>query len=287
MQLFGPVLVGTDLSAASSEALLQGRALARDLRTPLAVCHVIPEAYRVRVLFPHTAGIDDKTQQALWRTAEAATRMQLRAVLGSELDETQLLFDTGSAHAGILKLADRAGAGLIVLGPGATAQHVTRSAGQPVLVARPSPASGAVLGATDFSDPAVPAVRMAASEAQRRGAALRLIHCLDLDATAYLAAAGASGMMAAVPFPDSAIRQLETDAREHLLAASAPAEADAVVSRLSPYAGIVYEATHTPTALVVAGTHGRSGLARLALGSVAEHVLRNAPCSVLIVPLRH
>jgi nucleotide-binding universal stress UspA family protein len=35
--------------------------------------------------------------------------------------------------------------------------------------------------------------------------------------------------------------------------------------------------------LIVLGTHGRTGVARLILGSVAEGVLRNAPCPVLIV----
>lgn len=35
--------------------------------------------------------------------------------------------------------------------------------------------------------------------------------------------------------------------------------------------------------LVVMGTHGRTGLSRLFLGSVAEHVVRAAPCPVLIV----
>ena len=35
--------------------------------------------------------------------------------------------------------------------------------------------------------------------------------------------------------------------------------------------------------LIVMGTHGRSGLERLILGSVAEHVLRQAPCPVLTV----
>ena len=35
--------------------------------------------------------------------------------------------------------------------------------------------------------------------------------------------------------------------------------------------------------LIVVGTHGRTGLARLTLGSVAEHVIRNAGCSVLAV----
>jgi nucleotide-binding universal stress UspA family protein len=37
--------------------------------------------------------------------------------------------------------------------------------------------------------------------------------------------------------------------------------------------------------LIVMGTHGRTGLERLLLGSVAEQTLRNAPCSVLVVKL--
>jgi nucleotide-binding universal stress UspA family protein len=40
-----------------------------------------------------------------------------------------------------------------------------------------------------------------------------------------------------------------------------------------------------PAALVVVGTHGRTGLRRLVLGSVAEAVVRNAPASVLVVRL--
>ena len=37
--------------------------------------------------------------------------------------------------------------------------------------------------------------------------------------------------------------------------------------------------------LIVMGTHGRTGLERLLMGSVAERVLRDAPCSVLVVKL--
>jgi nucleotide-binding universal stress UspA family protein len=37
--------------------------------------------------------------------------------------------------------------------------------------------------------------------------------------------------------------------------------------------------------LIVMGTHGRTGLERLLMGSVAERVLREAPCSVLVVKL--
>jgi nucleotide-binding universal stress UspA family protein len=52
-----------------------------------------------------------------------------------------------------------------------------------------------------------------------------------------------------------------------------------------PASEIVRLATETAADLIVMGTHGRSGLERLLMGSVAEKVMRNAPCSVLVVKL--
>jgi nucleotide-binding universal stress UspA family protein len=52
-----------------------------------------------------------------------------------------------------------------------------------------------------------------------------------------------------------------------------------------PAAEIVRHVQQTGTDLVVMGTHGRTGLDRLLLGSVAEKVLRDSPCSVLVVKL--
>jgi nucleotide-binding universal stress UspA family protein len=50
--------------------------------------------------------------------------------------------------------------------------------------------------------------------------------------------------------------------------------------------GILAAARETGIDLIVMGTHGRSGFERLALGSVAEKVLRKAACPVLVVPTR-
>jgi len=50
---------------------------------------------------------------------------------------------------------------------------------------------------------------------------------------------------------------------------------------------IVDEAVGDAIDLIVMGTHGRHGLRHLALGSIAEHVVRAAPCPVLTVRERH
>ena len=47
-------------------------------------------------------------------------------------------------------------------------------------------------------------------------------------------------------------------------------------------AEILRLSTTLPAELIVVGTHRRTGLARIALGSVAAHVIERAPCSVLV-----
>lgn len=286
MGLFGPVLAATSLSPSSAAALREAHALSVDLQTRLTVCHILPELYRARVLFPHDAGVDRAGHAALLERSEKAVRTQLRTEIGNASDDIPIEFDTGSPHAGILAVARRVGAGLVVVGSGPTAQRVARAGDGLLLVARESPAGGAVLGATDFSDPSLPAIQMAAAEAARRGTRLRLVHCLDVDATAYLAPMGALGLVGAAPFPESVVTQLESDARARLEAAAPEAAAaEVLVLRQSPTHGILEAAAAAPTSLIVVGTHGHSGLARLALGSVAENVMRDAPSSVLVVPL--
>ena len=51
-----------------------------------------------------------------------------------------------------------------------------------------------------------------------------------------------------------------------------------------PHESIVKEAKKRNIDLIVMGTHGRSGLKRIILGSVAQKVIGYAPCSVLVVP---
>lgn len=85
---------------------------------------------------------------------------------------------------------------------------------------------------------------------------------------------------------------------EAATASRAPQQARAFVDRASCRTAVdlvVEESTHVegaileraqalPADLIVMGSHGRSGVERLLLGSVTEHVLRSAPCPVMVVP---
>jgi nucleotide-binding universal stress UspA family protein len=57
------------------------------------------------------------------------------------------------------------------------------------------------------------------------------------------------------------------------------------VTRGDPRFAIVDEAKAWGAELIVVGSHGRSGLSKLFLGSVASHVVTHAPCSVLVAKL--
>ena len=52
----------------------------------------------------------------------------------------------------------------------------------------------------------------------------------------------------------------------------------------APHKFIVQEAKDRNVDLILMGTHGRTGLKRVLMGSVAQNVIANAPCPVMVVP---
>ena len=281
--LHGPVLAAIDLTDASDAVLGQAHALAASLDARLTISHVLYEKLQARLflaklLKEDAAGPTDLEQQAL----QAMTARTL-AVTGREAGDFDVAVDWGSPHAGILSRAERMHAGVVVVGAGSVAERVARYAPCEVLVARPS-ARGSVLGATDFSDPSLPAIEMAIAEATRRGVPLRLLHCLEFAETVVL---GPPSVGAGVlpPLQGDAVDRIARGERERLQDSLArfAAHGECLVSRGLAAVAIVNAAHAAPTELVVVGMRGRSNVSRLLLGSVAETVLRMSPCSVLIV----
>lgn len=118
------------------------------------------------------------------------------------------------------------------------------------------------------------------------GAAVHLLHVIDF-AEAGIATGMDVGMTTNVEEWEEAARAradaLFEDARER---AEETGFAGDVVTRTvvgTPARSIVAYAEEENVDYVVMGSHGRSGVSRVLLGSVAESVVRRAPCPVLVV----
>ncbi|MGQ0736483.1 MAG: universal stress protein [Acidobacteriota bacterium] len=275
----GPILTATDLTDDSRDALMQADQIAVDLRAQLVICHASPELLRARMLFPHWAQVDREAQARMDQSGREAVEWHVEQVVGRSPGQATIAVDAGTVHAVVLSQADAVNAGLIVLAPGSATDQVVRHARCPVLVARPSPA-GPVLAATDFSDPSLPAVTMASQEAARRGVGLFVMHAVDVPLPAQaVAPAGLSFTVALEQLQQAADARL----REALQQAGGSGE---IIVAMGPAASaIVAEAKRLQASLIVIGTRGRSGLARLAMGSTAASVLQAATCSVMVVRL--
>jgi nucleotide-binding universal stress UspA family protein len=139
-----------------------------------------------------------------------------------------------------------------------------------------------ILCPTDFSDCSRAALGLALELAQRLGASLRLVHVFQLPRYAGFEDGLAMTSASAGLFTDLRARadeQLRAE-QERCRKASVTATAEQVEG--VPYAEIVKLSSEAD--LVVMGTHGRTGLPRLVLGSVAERVVRLAKSPVLTVP---
>ncbi len=290
--LAGPLLVATDLEAGGDEAVRQAAALARAWGgAPLHICHVLPNLLGTRPLFPHLKQADAQAAQAFEGRVSDEIGRRTEALSGLPAGSFRVSVAFGSPHAMVVEEAERIGAGLIVVGgaregaarflASGTAELIVRYAHCPVLMARAA-AGGSVLAATDLSEPSLPAVAAAAQEADRLQAPLVVLHVLEI----LPLSAAEFGFAAPFPAP-SQVEAWREQARGELRAglAGLGLDLDGQLLEGHPASLIVETARRLPARLVVVGTRGRTGLSRLALGSVAEGVLRSAPCSVLVVRL--
>lgn len=137
-----------------------------------------------------------------------------------------------------------------------------------------------ILVPTDFSEPSSRALDYAAALAAGLGAAINLIHVLHDPFTAQAA------WEFYVPESPEVQERKYQDARARLAALAEGAAARGVpiateVRLGNPMDEINAAAVDYGSDLIVMSTHGRTGLPHLLLGSIAERVLRTAPCPVL------
>jgi nucleotide-binding universal stress UspA family protein len=282
-QQTGPILLATDLSARGDRALDRALQLTKALNTKLIVLHVMEShSTSARLTTP------------VWRRLSSDHKALAERELAEDLAAADVPFEvvvmSGDPLAHIMETADSFGCSLIVTGTardetlgrlllGTTVEKLARQARQPVLVVktRPRKPYHDVLVATDFSPGSRQALRAALQLVP--DANLTLFHAYD------------------VPFqgktvPDDAITRsfykgAEQSAREFTadtpeLAGLTP---NIVLEPGQPETVLSEYSFNHRSDLVVTGTHGRTGILRTAIGSVAERLLESLPSDVLIVRL--
>jgi nucleotide-binding universal stress UspA family protein len=138
-----------------------------------------------------------------------------------------------------------------------------------------------VLVPHDFSDTAEHALTYALGIAGKFNARVTLVHVCDVASYGY-----PDAFVAAFDWT-SEVERVASEALEGAVARARESgvEVDAVLQRGLAWNAITTLATEIGADLIVMGTHGRRGVSRALLGSVAEKVVRVAPCPVLTVHL--
>jgi nucleotide-binding universal stress UspA family protein len=136
-----------------------------------------------------------------------------------------------------------------------------------------------ILVPIDFSPYATQALDFAIDLASKLSARLTLLHAIDVIPLG-LAEGG-------VALPPTYIDTLEAEMQQSLETYSrrvqeAGLNCDIMIVQGTPFQSIIDAARDKQVDLIIMGTHGRTGLKHLLLGSVAEKVVRLAPCPVLI-----
>lgn len=268
-RVFDRILAGTDGSERATEAVRRAARISALLEAPLDVVFVI-DTHRT-----HDKDVERDADVAL-ATAEEAARaeranVRVRIVSG---DPGRTLIDEAVQHdAGLLALGPDAGLLGGAIRVGRVAAHVLRQAPISVLLGRESrgPFPSRVECGVDGSESSVRTAGLAARIAAAAGAELRLQHVIPVfrgDNTEWTLA------------PDEASpAEIDDAVREVRHLGVEPVRAMAMGR---PEHALVETARRDDVDLLVVGHRGLSGVARVLLGSVSEHVATHATCSVIV-----
>ncbi len=140
-----------------------------------------------------------------------------------------------------------------------------------------------ILAPTDFSPFGEVGLRAAAELASQVGARILLLHVVPEDELEALATAHQPRHPVDLIYQDLEAALLDQFRRVVPAEVRRGLAVEPVVSVGAPSAEILRAARLKGAEMIVMGTHGRTGLARMVMGSVAEQVVRKAPCPVLTV----
>lgn len=286
--MFEKILVPYDLSEPSKHALEWAVCLGGNYKSSLEVLHVLPqEKYLVAYdLLPDrdelkstvSKEINEDTQKFLSEDqAKGIKGIEVNVEWGDPCDTT--LSHIQKQKSDLVVMGTHGHTGLKRIFLGSLAERLTRHSPAPVLVVRKAPKWPVkkVLVPIDFSDFSEEALLMAAELQAIGSPAIHLIHVTSLPDVALYANVDA--------YTRNRIQEaLEAGGKEKLAAITEqhPSLNAKTHLTIGPAAEEICQfASEIKADMILIPTHGHTGLGRLLLGSVAEHVIRYAPCSVL------
>lgn len=289
------VLLATDFSSHAEDAVRIVKALPLPSGSTVRVVYVLEPFPEVTAFAPAAiTEISDAAEQQ-FRGELEKTAATLRAP-GRDVETALVLGRTADV---IVEEAERSKADLIVMGSrgrraiksallGSVSAEVVDHAPCPVLVARGPTLRRAIL-AEDGSETAAAGARLLATVPALRDLEVRVVSVVDAPFPSTLTGGDApmATYSAVQAYYDSlpALREATAkSARERAAAlVAAGLAATSEVREGDAAAQLIAAAIDDRADCIVIGSHGRTGMARVVLGSVARGVLFNAPCSVLIV----
>lgn len=281
MAKYKKILVAFDASASSRNALIEAFRLASDEKCWITVVSVAP-AYQgdldLIAVRDVAAALRKPCEDAL-REAERMAEQE-RALIKTVCDE-------GEPHSRIVDLADAENADIIVMGRrgkrdvdrmmvGSITARVIGHSSRDVLVVPEDGTVGwkKILVSTDGSKYSTAATDRAIAFAASYGGELLVLSVVDVPAEFYAEAPKAV---------EDLIRQAKQYVRDvQDRAAAAGVEAETFIAEGEAFEAIVKLAREQGVNMIVMGSHGRTGIRRLLMGSVTEKVIGHAPCSVLV-----
>ena len=298
------LLVGIDFSPLSEVALDHASRIAGRHRAEVILAHagtVLDPADTA--LAPESAALAEYQRIVMDHQADSRARLAelAREVTARGIRASELLLD-GFPDSALVDGAEQVDADLVVLGThgrtglerlllGGVAERVVRLCRRHVLVTRRlpdgHPGYKRVLVATDFT-PVADRALDAALALVEPGGVVEVIHAWHLPAFSGTLLPGAMSDAALEPVRSSVDQGARDKLDDFLAGRAAAAQAAQVVTQAlvvnePPAKAITARAEEGGHDLVVLGGHGRRGLRRWILGSVAEATVRHAPCSVLVV----
>jgi len=278
------ILVATDYGAPSEMAVETAAALATRFRAELHVVHVVEEpAYAFP--FPTVAGLDEAAQKQLDKVLAGLRARMLHA--SGILRKGTAWYEIGACatdlSADLVVIGSQGRRGLPRFVMGSVAEQLVRTSRVPVMTIHPTDHVAIleggmdrfrhVLAPVDFDEPSVAGIELATSLAVELESELTLVHAHEWPA--YVSSASDDFRAQARAAAQRALGERLVKVRSRL------PRAEATMEEGVPWRVILDTAKERGADLIVLSTHGRRGLQRALMGSVAEKIVRLAPVPVI------